>query len=77
MSIVFGKYFGASFKEAIIILESLKQSKFDEEEKEKVRLSMINYIETKLWQQYPYQCEDYFHKNPTPRPEWKNKLNRD
>ena len=60
MSIPFGKHYGATFLEAIIILESLQQAKFDEPEKEKRRLSTINYIESKLWEGYPYQCEDYY-----------------
>jgi len=65
MSIPFGDYYGATFKEAVIILESLQQVTFDEPEKEKVRLSVINYTESKLKSVYPYQWDDYFLKNPT------------
>lgn len=67
MSIPFGKHFGATFREAIIVLEALTRAEFKSPEKLKAQASMINYMESKLWSNYPYQCEDYFHKNPTPR----------
>jgi len=65
MSVPFGNHFGAGFKEAVIVLEALQKVSFDEPEKEKERLSMINYIDSKLKSVYPYQWDDYFHEYPT------------
>ena len=62
---------GASFKEAVIVLEALQKTKFKNKDKEKVRESMINYIESKLWAVYPYDSEQYFLPNPNPRPKGK------
>ncbi len=65
MSIPFGKHYGASFKEVVIIFEALQNITFKEPEKEKTRLSLINYTDSKLKSVYPYQWDDYFMKNPT------------
>ena len=65
MSIPFGS-FGMSFKEAIVTLESLKDTVFEDQEKEKIRLSFITYIEQKMNSQYPLQAHEYFNDNPTP-----------
>jgi len=65
MSIPFGKHYGACFKDAVIILESLKQVIFDDPLKEKNRLSLINYTESKLNTIYQYQWDDYNLKTPT------------
>ena len=76
MSIPFGQYFGVGFTEAVVVLESLKEKTFEDSDKEKQRLSLINYIESKMWSIYPYLSEDYFHGNPTPRKEEKTEGDR-
>jgi hypothetical protein len=76
MSIPFGDYYGATFKEIIVIREALEKVNFDEPEKEKVRLSLLDYTHSKIWSVYPYQAEDYYHQNPTPRKDILNEEER-
>ena len=62
---------GATFKEAIVILESLLCVTFEDEEVEEIRRSTAEYVEKKLWHLYPYDSEQYFEELPNPRPEGK------
>lgn len=69
MSISFaGKELGATFKEAVVVLEALQQAEFTDEDKQKIQDSMTKYIESKLWNIYPYDSERYFYKNPNSKP---------
>ncbi len=67
MSITYGNNYGASFKDATIILEALQDIAFDDPLKEANRLDLINYTKSKLMSVYPYQWDDYCHKTPTPK----------
>ncbi len=60
---------GATFKEAVVIYESLSVITYEDPEVEEIRRSTAEYIWKKLWLLYPYDCEQYFYKNPNPRPE--------
>ncbi len=65
MSIPYGKHYGASFREAILIYEALQNISYEEPEKEADRLSLLNYTYSKMTGIYPYQWDDYVHKTPT------------
>ncbi len=67
MSITYGNNYGASFKDATIIYEALQNISFDDDLKEKNRLSLIDYTKSKLMSVYPYQWDDYCHITPTPK----------
>ena len=65
MSIPYGKHYGASFRDAVIIYEALQNISFDDPLKEADRLDILSYTYKKLNQNYPYQWDDYIHKKPT------------
>ncbi len=66
MSIPYGPHYGASFKDAVLIFEALSAMSYpDDPLKEKDRIGLLIYTDSKLKHHYPYQWDDYFLENPT------------
>lgn len=55
---------GAAFKEAVVVIEAMEHVEFEDPAKEETRQEVLHYMKSKIWALYPYDCEDYYHKNP-------------